>query len=99
MAVLIFLALGQLVRSITPSFYKGVGEMMRTADGLAEGGLLNGRTAAHYYLDTIKSEKVLFGADFSAALSRSVGVQLISEVSRLDGSSSAEGRSLHSSRE
>ncbi|SHL53412.1 hypothetical protein SAMN05444159_6129 [Bradyrhizobium lablabi] len=86
MAVLAFVVAAQLVRAVTPTFFPAIGEMVRSADGETGGALLHGRSVSRYMLDTLKTERRLYGADFRDALAKSYGARLIDAVRSTPGS-------------
>ncbi|MCX7309104.1 MAG: hypothetical protein NTZ72_14620 [Afipia sp.] len=80
-ATVVVFAVGcQMARSITPAFFDTYRGVIRAADKQVDGQLLKGRSVTQYFADTLKKERVLFGADFKAAMSAAVGPQLISMV-------------------
>jgi hypothetical protein len=78
--VTIFLLAVQLVQSLTPTFYKEYGEILRAADRQNGGNLLKGRNATQYLRETLAAERSLFGGDFRAALASSIGGRLVAQV-------------------
>jgi hypothetical protein len=81
--VLVFLLLGQLVESFTPSFYKRYNQLLYSADKKNGGNFLHSRNATQYLHETLRTERSLFGGDFRAALSNSIGARVIAEVAGL----------------
>ena len=86
MAVLAFVAVAQLVRAMTPTFFPAISEMVRSADHETGGTLLHGRSVSRYMVDTLKAEQTLYGADFSQALTKSYGARLFDTVRNTPGS-------------
>jgi hypothetical protein len=78
--VLLFLLLGQLVESFTPSFYKRYNQLLYSADRKNGGNFLHSRNATQYLHETLSTERSLFGGDFRAALSKSIGARVVAEV-------------------
>jgi len=80
--VSVFFVADHLMASLTPTFQRSMGELLRAAE--RQGGeFLHGRNATRYFSDSLRAERTLFGSDFRAALSNSTGSRLIAEIRRV----------------
>ena len=75
-----FLALSQLVQSMTPTFQKFYREIINEADRQHGGRLLNGQPVAAYLKDSLKTSWGMFDSRFVEALNASAGKRLVDQV-------------------
>jgi hypothetical protein len=79
-----------LRRLCSSSLYTKTVDLMQStvvaADKVVDGKLLAGRTSTRYFIQTLRSQGTLWGADFREALASSVGAQVRQAVHDMAGS-------------